>query len=85
MTDLSEYGVTVKEVSQGVYHIKGLLLCTTFVYNKNEDCVVESNMSLAAYKQKIESLYGETGIKPNRERYEKFMAVIDYLEKLQMV
>lgn len=82
MKDLSKYGVTIKEVSPGVYHVKGLLAFNMFIYNKNEDCIVSGNGSLADFKQRIEMLYGKTAHKPNPERYEKFMAVIEYLESV---
>lgn len=83
MKDLSKYGVTIKEVSPGVYHVKGLLIYSIFIYDKNKDCIVSGNGSLADLKQRIEMLYGKTAKRPNPDRYEKFMAVIEYLESVK--
>ena len=80
MIDLSKYGITVKKVDEGVYHVKGLLVYRNLIYNKNEDVVIPSNKTLVDYKARIEHLYGADGLAPTPARYEKFMAVIEYLE-----
>ena len=80
MIDLSKYGVSIKTVDKGVYHVKGLLVYRNLIYNKNEDVVIPSNKTLVDYKARIEHLYGIDGTSPNPAHYEKFMAVIEYLE-----
>ena len=83
MKDLSKYGVTIKEVQTGIYHIKGLLHYNAIIYNSIEDVFIPSDKSLERYKYKIKTLYDVDGIVPNPERYEKFMAVIEYLESVK--